>query len=62
MKKKVKDRHLDLPSEANRDKHINFVALERDEEDPADSKASGKLADKNPDVTKHNNRKKDNQH
>ena len=34
--KKPKDRHLDIPEEANRDKHINFVALERGEKDPAD--------------------------
>ena len=45
MKKKPKDRHLDVPSEANRDKHINFVAIERNEEDPADAPATGKLAD-----------------
>ena len=25
MKRKPKDRHLDTPSEANRDKHINFL-------------------------------------
>jgi hypothetical protein len=30
------DRHLQAPGEANRDKHINFTALERGEEDPAD--------------------------
>ena len=46
MKKKPKDRHLDIPSEANRDKHINFVALERNETDPASVPATGKLADK----------------
>jgi len=45
MKKKPKDRHLDAPSEANRDKHINFMALENDETDPADQPATGKLAD-----------------
>jgi hypothetical protein len=45
MKKKQKDRHLDIPSEANRDKHINFVALESNEDDPADVPATGKLAD-----------------
>lgn len=45
MKKKPKDRHLDIPSEANRDKHINFVALERNEVDPADQPVTGKLAD-----------------
>lgn len=36
MKKKSDDRHLDVPAEANRDKHINFVALENNEKDPAD--------------------------
>jgi hypothetical protein len=30
------DRHLQTPGEANRDKHINFVAEERGEKDPAD--------------------------
>lgn len=30
------DRHLQSPGEANRDKHINFTALERGDEDPAD--------------------------
>lgn len=30
------DRHLQSPGEANRDKHINFTALERGEDDPAD--------------------------
>ena len=29
MDKKQKDRHLDVPAEANRDKHINFIAEER---------------------------------
>ena len=28
-----KDRHLDIPSEANRDKHINFVDLESGDND-----------------------------
>jgi hypothetical protein len=36
MDKKPKDRHLDVPSEANRDKHINFIAEERSESDPAE--------------------------
>lgn len=27
-----KDRHLDIPSEANRDKHINFRDLESEDE------------------------------
>jgi hypothetical protein len=39
-----KDRHLDIPSEANRDKHINFAAIENNDEDPADLPAVGDLA------------------
>jgi hypothetical protein len=39
-----KDRHLDIPSEANRDKHINFEALENKDQDAADIPATGKLA------------------
>ena len=31
---KQKDRHLESPGEANRDKHINFVALEQGDDDP----------------------------
>jgi hypothetical protein len=31
-----KDRHLDTPGEANRDKHINFLAEENGDVDPAD--------------------------
>ena len=31
-----KDRHLEAPSEANRDKHINFLAEENGDVDPAD--------------------------
>jgi hypothetical protein len=54
MKKKVKDRHLDVPSEANRDKHINYTALERNEKDPADLPATGKLADKKQQKDKEN--------
>lgn len=44
MKKKSRDRHLDIPSEANRDKHINFTALENEETDPADLPATGQLS------------------
>ena len=44
MKKKPADRHIDVPAEANRDKHINFLALENGETDPADEPATGKLA------------------
>ena len=41
------------PSEANRDKHINFVALESGDIDPSDELAPGKLSDKE---TKEKNR------
>jgi hypothetical protein len=34
--KAQKDRHLDVPGEANRDKHINFLAEENGDADPAD--------------------------
>jgi hypothetical protein len=44
MKRKIRDRHLDVPAEANRDKHINFVAAERNETDPADDNRAGKLS------------------
>ncbi len=43
MKKKIKDRHLDIPSEANRDKHINFVAIENNEIDPSLLPSNGPL-------------------
>lgn len=33
-----KDRHLESPGEANRDKHINFLAEENGDVDPADEK------------------------
>jgi hypothetical protein len=42
--KKIPDRHLDIPSEANRDKHINFTALENNDTDPADQPSTGKLS------------------
>jgi hypothetical protein len=44
--KKPKDRHLDVPSEANRDKHINFTALENNEPDPADMEDDKSLEEK----------------
>lgn len=34
--KAQKDRHLEAPGEANRDKHINFLAEENGDVDPAD--------------------------
>jgi len=39
------DRHLDTPAEANRDKHINFVALENGGLDPVDDQSAGKLSE-----------------
>jgi len=45
MNKKEKDRHLDVPAEANRDKRINFTAKERSEIDPAEEKIKGALND-----------------
>ena len=60
MKKKQepKDRHLDVPAEANRDKHINFVAEERGEKDPADEMKSNNLEDRIR-HSERNKRKKD---
>jgi hypothetical protein len=43
MNKKNNDRHLQAPSEANRDKHINFEASENNEQDPADAAPTGQL-------------------
>lgn len=43
-KKEQEDRHLQTPSEANRDKHINFTAIENDDRDPADMKEPGALS------------------
>jgi len=44
MKRNPNDRHLDTPSEANRDRHINFIAIENDEVDPSDQPPTGKFA------------------
>src|SRR3954451_20074840 len=42
------DRHLQSPGEANRDKHINFLAEERGEEDPADEGRQEQTKNDNP--------------
>jgi hypothetical protein len=55
MSKTPKDRHLDVPAEANRDKHVNFVADERSETDPAEDRSVGKLAE---DITNNDSEKK----
>jgi hypothetical protein len=47
MNDKQQDRHLQTPGEANRDKHINFLAEERNEKDPADEGISKKVENKN---------------
>lgn len=39
------DRHLQSPGEANRDKHINFAALEQGDADPADEDVKVHLTD-----------------
>ena len=40
-------RHLDVPAEANRDKHVNYVAQETGENDPALEPDSGRLLNRN---------------
>jgi hypothetical protein len=44
MKRKAKDRHIDIPAEANRGKHINFVAIESGDPDPRSDNAAAALA------------------
>jgi hypothetical protein len=55
--RKPKDRHLDVPSEANRDKHINFIALENDEPDPADMEEEKPLEEKIEDKKRNRNKR-----
>jgi hypothetical protein len=43
---KQKDRHLEAPGEANRDKHINFLAEENDDVDPASENVNDDKNDK----------------
>ena len=54
-KQKPRDRHLDVPAEANRDKHVNFLAEERSENDPSTDHSKGYL---NEDPDKNVERKK----
>ncbi len=42
-----KDRHLDALGEANRDKHINFLAEENGDADPASENFNDKNGDSN---------------
>lgn len=46
LMKEQKDRHLDAPGEANRDKHINFLAEEMGDVDPADENVANNSNDK----------------
>jgi len=48
-KQQEQDRHLQAPGEANRDKHINFLAEERGEKDPADEGRNENVDDKRKD-------------
>ena len=57
------ERKGDAPAEANRDKHINFIAEERGEVDPAQEKVKGALNDRSTsprNKQKENRRKRDN--
>jgi len=57
---KPKDRQLDVPQEANRDKHINFIALENNDRDPADIEDEKTLEEKIEEKKKRaNNRTKE---
>jgi len=42
-RQKPKDRQLDVPAEANRDKHVNFLASERSETDPSGERSKESL-------------------
>jgi hypothetical protein len=56
---KQKDRHLEAPGEANRDKHINFLAEENGDVDPASenyNKADEATGDDNGFFTDDDNR------
>ena len=46
---------MDVPAEANRDKHINFVAEERSELDPSENDSTGR---RDQDLNKKTERKK----
>jgi len=48
METDPKSRHLDIPAEANRDKHTNFLAQDNGEIDPG-ADEFGKLFDDNDD-------------
>jgi hypothetical protein len=54
---KPADRHLDIPAEANRDKHVNFVAQESGDKDPAIEPDSGKLLKRDRDQEKNSEKK-----
>jgi hypothetical protein len=41
MENKQQDHALDIPAEANRDKHMNYLAAERGEQDTGDDEDAG---------------------
>jgi hypothetical protein len=49
-----RDRHLQAPTEANRDEHINFTALERGEKDPSDEETAVNASQENSPQVKDN--------
>ena len=58
MNKKEQDRILQTPSEANRDKHVNFVAQEQDDVDPATENSNSLLNRQKQEEKKEEKRKK----
>jgi hypothetical protein len=55
-REKPVDRHLDIPAEANRDKHVNFLAQETGETDPATEPDSGRLLNRDREQKRKRNR------
>ena len=53
--KPIKDRHLESPGEANGDKHINFLAKENGDTDPADETFDTDTDNSNSDTSKVDN-------
>lgn len=49
--KAQKDRHLEAPGEANRDKHINFLAAKNGDVDPADEEFEDDLEEEENNIS-----------
>jgi hypothetical protein len=58
MAKKVKDRILDVPAEANRDKHMNYSGNENNEPDPSVDPPTAKITNKDMKNKSRNRRSK----